>query len=131
MKTKAKWKIIVICLLPLVAVCLWFALFEIPKIKYESFAPKYVLWKSGILPCPEAIDAYLFFDSDSSDLVKGVDKEKIKLMFSNLHKKPMTHWQRQVGEGLADVPDYLWIGNTQWIIIFKNNLGYKIVLRKE
>lgn len=128
---KKKWKIILVCLFPLVVIFLWVAVFHIPQLKYESFAPEYVLWCNGLLPFPEKnIEGYLYFDSGRNGLVKDIDKEKLKLKFPNLHKKPVTNWQRQIDERLTDT-DYLWIGDTQWIIVFKNNLGNEIVLRKE
>ena len=96
----------------------------------DAFSIRYILWKNGLHPYPsDIILQAVFSDQNRSDLIRGKTKEEIKKFFPSVHEESVNEYQKSYEKELKG-REYLWFGESEGIIFFKDGKGHYISLMK-
>ena len=89
-----------------------------------------MLWKKGLHPLPS--DVFLgavLADPNGKELFRGKTKEQLEDWFPDLHKESVNDYQRMYDKELSG-QDYLWIGKTEIIVVFKDGKAESLKIMK-
>lgn len=96
----------------------------------DDLSLRYLLWKSGVHPYPtEIIGHALIADKNGDRLVSGKSKSEILTLFPNAHKESINDYQKQYETELAP-SEYVWIGDSNVVILFSNGLAERVSVMK-
>lgn len=96
----------------------------------DDLSLHYMLWKKGLWAYPSDIIGHaVFSDRDRDALVRGKTKEEVRQIFPNAHEASINDYQKMYDKELIG-RDYLWLGQSNVIILFKDGLGHEISVMK-
>lgn len=96
----------------------------------DDLSLRYILWKKGFHPRPaDILPGAMLSDRNGNESVFGKTKEEIKEWFPDVHEKSINDYQRMYDKELAG-RDYLWIGESDVIVVFKDGQAERLRIMK-
>lgn len=130
MRTIAKKYVLTICIVAIFCFCAWWLIFTIPGWSSDSYAPRYLLWKCGVLGVPsDIVYEAMLGDSDRNDIVRGLTRTQVAKAFAvESNKSTLTDHQSMYENQISE--DHMWLGDSWWVVLFRDGKAYEIRLFK-
>ena len=97
----------------------------------DAMSLRYILWKKGLHPRPDDIflHALLTDQYGKNEIIRGKTKEEIKDLFPDIHEQSVNKYQKIYDKDLTG-QDYVWIGESAYIIEFKDGKAERLSIMK-